>query len=87
MRIRAFEWDETNISHIAGHGITLEEAEEACFNNPLILKGRQKRYYILGLTDSGRYLTVIIQPKFGGIARVITARDMAETERHRYQRR
>jgi uncharacterized DUF497 family protein len=85
--IQSYEWDAKNTEHIAEHGVTPEEAEEACFNNPLILRAREGKYYVLGTTDSGRYLTVIIRPKFRGLVRVITARDMDTSERHRYQRR
>ena len=87
MRFRSFEWDEANIGHIAFHRVTPEEAEEACYNGPLIRKARAERYYILGRSDNGRYLTVIVQPKWGGSARVITARDMDKSERQRYLRR
>ena len=87
MRINSFEWDEANISHVAEHNVTPEEVEEACFINPLVLKGRKKRYYVLGTTDGGRYLTVILQYKFRGVIRVITARDMDSAERRRYSRR
>lgn len=87
MRFISYEWDERNISHIAEHSVTPEEAEDACFNNPLILRARGGRYYLLAQTDSGRYLTVIVQPKPNGIARVITARDMNTAERKRYLRR
>jgi uncharacterized protein len=30
-----FDWDEYNLSHIARHGVTAEEAEEAVMNDPL----------------------------------------------------
>jgi hypothetical protein len=76
-----------NIAHIARHSVTPEEVEEACFNSPFTLKGRRSRYFVLGQTDAGRYLTVILQYKFRGIARVITAREMDEPERKRYLRR
>lgn len=87
MKIGSFEWDENNISHIERHRVTVDEVEEACFSRPLILRGRWKRYYALGQTDSGRYLTVIFIPKFGGTIKVITARDMDDSERRRYGRR
>jgi uncharacterized DUF497 family protein len=87
LRFDSFEWDEENIAHISKHSVTPEEAEEACDNNPLILRARDGKYYALGQTDSGRYLTVIIRPKPGGVVRVITARDMDESERRRYLRR
>ena len=87
MRIDSFEWDETNIAHIARHNIVPEEVEETCFNKPLVFRGRWQRYYALGQTDSGRYLTVIFEIKFGDIVRVITARTMDDSERRRYLRR
>ena len=87
MRFRSFEWDDANIGHIAGHGVTPEEVEEVCYNRPLVLRGRQNRYYVLGQTDSGRYLMAVVIPKFGGFARVITARPMDDAERRRYMRR
>lgn len=87
MKITSFEWDENNINHIAEHGVNPEEVEEACFNNPLVLRGRWKRYYVLGQTDSGRYLMVVIELKTSDAARVVTARDMVQAERRRYSRR
>jgi hypothetical protein len=34
-----FDWDEANMRHIARHGVTPEEAEEAVTNDPLELAG------------------------------------------------
>ena len=87
MRFRTFEWDQANVTHIAEHHVTPEEVEEACYNKPLIFRSRLERYYVLGCTDNGRYLTVIVAPKNKGVVRVITARDMSETERQRLYRR
>jgi len=87
MRFRAFQWDEENIFHIARHNITPEEVEEACFNNPLVLKWRKKSYCVYSQTDNGRYIMVIIQAKWIGVARVITARDMTKNERQKYKKR
>ena len=86
MRIKSFEWNEGNVSHIARHNVTPEEVEETCFNDPLILKARGNRYLALGRAESGRYLTIVFEVKFGGIARVITARDMMDRERRYYRR-
>lgn len=87
LNFRAFEWDAKNTDHIAQHRVLPEEAEEACAHRPLILRSRYGRYLVLGQTESGRYLTVVIQPKPGGIVRVITAREMNNAERQRYLRR
>jgi hypothetical protein len=32
-----FDWDEGNLEHIAGHGITRAEAEQVILNNPIDL--------------------------------------------------
>ena len=87
MRFKAFEWDQMNIAHIAEHRVTAEETEEACYNKPLIFRSRLGRYYVLGRTDTGRYLTVIVSPKNKDTVRIITARDMSQAERHRFYRR
>ena len=83
----SFEWTEGNTGHIARHNVTPDEAEEACFNSPSVFRGRRNRYFVLGQTDAGRYLTVILEYRPRRTVRVITARDMTGTERKRYKRR
>ena len=87
MRFQTFEWDQVNIAHVAEHHVTTEETEEACYNKPLVFRSRLGRYYVLGRTDNGRYLTVIVSLKNKDTVRVITARDMSEAERRRFYRR
>ena len=86
MRIDSFDWDIVNVGHIARHRVSPDEVEEACFNNPVVLRGRGGRYYILGQADSGRYLMAVLE-RNSGIARVITARNMTDSERRRFIRR
>ena len=81
MRFSAFEWDERNIAHIARHNVAPEEVEEACDNNPYILKGRGGTYLTYSQTDNGRFLLVIAKYKGKETVRIITARDMTERER------
>ena len=81
MKIADFEWDEDNINHIARHGVSPEEVEEACYDEPFVLKGRQGSYLIYSQTSDGRYLLVVARYKGQGIIRVITARDMTDAER------
>ena len=84
MRIDSFEWDEANIAHIAGHNVTPYEVEEACYLRPFSMKARDGRYLILGRSESGRYLAIVAEYKGRGAIRVITARDMDQSERRRY---
>ncbi len=81
MRISSFEWDESNIGHIAMHNITPEEVEDACDNMPFILKGKGGVYLIYSQSNAGRFILTIAKYRGRGIIRVITARDMTEKER------
>ena len=81
MRITDFEWDDENIEHIADHGVSPEEVEEACYHRPYVLKGREGRYLVYSQTGDGRYLLTVAVYRGQGIIRVITARDMTESER------
>jgi uncharacterized DUF497 family protein len=72
-----FDWDEANAGHIARHGVTPEEVEQAFGNEPLVVLGRGKRsgeerVLCAGLTDSGRALQFVYTMRRGSV-RVITA--------------
>lgn len=84
--MRTFElvWDDDTVEHLARHGVDVEEAEEACRSRPHVLRARYGRYLVLGQTEAGRYLTVIVAPLSRGRATLITARDMDTSERRRY---
>lgn len=84
-------WDAWNEEHVLRHGVEPREVEEAVFDaSSLVLRTRgkdQTRYVILGLTDAGRYLFVVLEPQAGNRAYVITARDMDDGERRRFKTR
>ncbi len=88
-QITELEWLADRIEHIqVKHRVTPKEVEEACFSCPLILRGRGKQVYqILSQTLDGRYLFIVVRFLGQGKARVITAREMEQTERQRYSRR
>ena len=84
-----FEWDDANVRHIAAHGVTPAEAEEA-FADPLRV-GRtayntptEERDGIVGMTGAGRLLTVIFTVRRGAV-RVISAHDADARDRRRYR--
>ena len=58
-----FDWDQSNIDHIAQHGISTHEAEEIILNDPIDLEFQtwsgEERIAQLGETDTGRILVVI----------------------------
>jgi uncharacterized DUF497 family protein len=80
-------WDEINEAHIARHGVIREEVEEVVRNAPYITKSRNKTYRVIGQTDGGRYLTVIVAREPRGPFFVVTARDADAPERRAYRRR
>ena len=85
--IKGFEWDEDNLSHIAQHGVTPEEAEEALTNAPVVLRGRDGRSLAHGQTEDGRLLFAVYVTRPRGRIRVITARNMKESEKRLWRRR
>ncbi|MEA3360833.1 MAG: BrnT family toxin [Thermodesulfobacteriota bacterium] len=88
MEIKEFEWDENNIEHIARHRVSMDEVEDAAFDDdPWIKKGRKGTRYMLGYTFAGRYLFVVYILKDKGVARVITSMDMDEKTRKLYKKR
>lgn len=86
-----FEWDEGNATkNWEKHEVSQSECEQVFFNRPLILcrdkvySEREARYYVLGCTDTKRFLFVVFTIR-GEKIRVISARDMTEREEQRYQ--
>lgn len=84
-----FQWDHGNRSkNLAGHGVTDSECEEVFFNEPFVRRGPQQknevRYFALGRTEAGRYLFVVFTVR-KALIRVISARDMSESERRVYK--
>ena len=47
----------------------------------------ESRYAALGQTEAGRYLYIVFVPVEGTRAKVITARDMDDSQRRKYKRR
>ncbi len=87
MYISRLEWDEYRIDHIALHGVEPDEVWEVCADRFLL--GRQQganRYRLYGQSESGRYLFVVIESRYGTVYKPITARDMTEAEKRAFRR-
>ena len=71
-----FDWDEANIGHIARHGVTPEEVEQAYANDPVTLEVANRRgeesVLAAGRTDAGRPLQFVYTLRRTRI-RVVTA--------------
>ena len=87
MSIYRFWWDDDNIEHIANHGVEPYEAEEVIDDDPFITKVGQGKYLAYGQADGGRYLLIVFATKSEQRIRVVTARDMTNSEKKRFRRR
>lgn len=71
-----FDWDSSNISHLARHGVTPAEAEQVILNNPIDLefsrRGEEPRTVQIGETDQARIL-IAISTWRKQLIRVVTA--------------
>jgi hypothetical protein len=78
-------WTEESEAHIARHGITPGEVEDAIYARPRwIAPGRDGTRLVFAQTSAGRYLLVVLADAIDGRDYVVTARDMTEAERHAY---
>jgi hypothetical protein len=87
-----FDWDDGNIGkNWEKHRVTDWECEEVFFNRPLALSFddahsvSEPRYYALGQTDRGRWLSVSFTIR-RGLIRPISVRDMNARERRTYEK-
>lgn len=88
MYIHTFDWDEKNENHIAKHGVSIFEVEEAIlFCKPFYQRGRASKYVAYAVTEEGRYLFIVFLTKGRGRIRVISARDMNKKENRYYKKR
>lgn len=72
--VKRLIWDAWNIRHIARHHVIPDEIEAICHGDPLVLRGQQKnRLVIIGSTEAGRILAVILESKGKGTYYPITA--------------
>jgi len=90
MNIYEIIWSEDQIKHIAQHNVQPEEFEEVCFGQPLSLRtkseGQNPVYYVLGQTNSGRYLFCVIIQFPDGKGYPVTARQMTKKEKAKYRK-
>jgi len=88
-----FEWDDGNSNkNWIRHKVTQNECEQVFFNTPVIVKDdtkhsdTEKRWYLLGRTDTNRFLFVVFTIR-KNLIRIISARDMNKKERNIYYER
>jgi uncharacterized DUF497 family protein len=71
-----FDWDAGNVAHVQAHGVQPEEAVEAFYGDPVLLRVHEiegePRSVILGKTSASRILVVVSAVRDSKI-RVVTA--------------
>jgi uncharacterized DUF497 family protein len=90
--LSGFDWDEGTARKNEKHGVSMAEAEQVFFNQPLLLledgahSQSEPRFHALGKTDTGRMLHITFTLRqSGALVRVISARDMHRKERAIYE--
>ena len=93
-RVVGFDWDAGNARKSADkHGVTQSEAEQAFFNQPLLILEDDRhsfgeaRFHALGRTDEERRLQITFTlRRQATLIRVISARAMSARERLAYEK-
>ena len=85
-----FDWDEGNSEkNWISHQVAKSECEQVFFNEPLIVADdlehsqAEKRWFVLGKTDTERLLFIVLTIR-NNLIRVISARDMNKKEKEVY---
>ncbi len=86
MLIGELQWDDENVEHIARHNVNPQEVEDVCFGLHISEKATGQRYILSGQAVAGRYLTVVVERVGKGVFRPITAFEMSQNYRRRYQK-
>lgn len=91
-KITAFDWYEGNARKNDKHGVSMAEAEQVFFNQPLLVINDIKhsegegRFHALGKTNEDQSLHITFTLRHSGESiRVISARDMHRKEHKIYE--
>lgn len=91
-KITGLDWDDGNARKNEKHGVSMAEAEQVFFTDPLLLledakhSQRESRIHTLGKTDGERVLHITFTLRHNEEKiRVISARDMHKKERKIYE--
>jgi uncharacterized protein len=93
-RIVGFDWNTGNSRKNDMHGVSLAEAEQAFFNQPLVIASDERhslpseaRHHALGQTDTARVLHITFTLRQDtSLIRIISARTANRKERLHYDK-
>jgi len=86
--IESLEVDDHILDKIESkHSITLNEVEETCLSDKRhVRKGKEGLYKLFSQTDAGRYILVVLLNLGDSNWKVVTAREMTDSERQLYKK-
>ena len=74
-------WNNENIAHIARHKVIPDEVEEVCHGQHIVRRTYNDRFLLIGPTESGRMLAVVLGPtKKKNCYYPVTARPASDKE-------
>ncbi len=88
LRIEALEIDDHILEKIESkHGISFEEVEEACLSEARhVRRSREGLYKLFSQTTAGRYILVVLVNLGRGVWKIVTAREMTDSEKRLYSK-
>lgn len=84
LEVKRLIWDPANVAHIARHAVTPSEVAEACRGIHIVRTAYRGRLMVIGVTESGRTLTVVLDAAGDGVYYPVTARPASRRERGLY---
>jgi uncharacterized DUF497 family protein len=85
LHVEQLIWSKLNIAHIARPEITPSEVEEACFGEHIATDTYNHRVLLIGITQAGRAITVVLHPQENHAYFPVTARPTSRKERKLYE--
>jgi len=86
--IESLEIDDHILDKIESkHNIRFSEVEEVCVSDKKhVRKGKEELYKVFSQTLAGRYVLVVITNQGSGKWKVVTAREMTDSEKQLYRK-
>lgn len=81
LAVKEVVWDDFNIAHIGEHDVSVAEVEDICNGKVEVYLGHSGRFMVIGKTEAGRTLSVVLAQKVKGAFYPVTARDASRKER------
>lgn len=88
LRIESLEIDDHILDKIESkHSVTFAEVEEACLSEGRhVRRSREGMYKLFSQTAAGRYILVVLVNLGRGCWKVVTARQMTDSEKQLYSK-